>query len=172
MKYSFQAVFESGVFRPPDSSAIKLAEGQRVNVHVNDETVADPLLLATSVFDGLTAEQADEVERLALDRRPWFERNADYVVPDTLLDTDVLSGLMRKRPAVVARAQAYLRHHARLTIAAVTRFEILRGLKARQATTQLANFDLWCAASNVLPIRDAILVSASAIMPTFIDAAC
>lgn len=63
------------------------------------------------------------------------------MTPKTLLDTDVLSGLMRKTPAALDRARLYLADHRQLTISLVTRFEILRGLKAKRATAQLAEFD-------------------------------
>lgn len=55
----------------------------------------------------------------------------------TLLDTDVLSNLMRGNPRAVQRAQHYLKAHQRLTISLVTQFEVLRGLKARHASTKL-----------------------------------
>lgn len=81
--------------------------------------------------------------------------------PQTLLDTDVLSGLMRKTPAALNRARAYLADHRQLTISLVTRFEILRGLKAKCATAQLAAFDSFCANNEVLPITDQIIVRAA-----------
>ena len=42
--------------------------------------------------------------------------------PKTLLDTDVLSGLMRKTPAALSRARAYLAEHRQLTISLITQF--------------------------------------------------
>jgi hypothetical protein len=64
--------------------------------------------------------------------------------PKTLLDTDVLSGVMRMTPTAVNRARTYLPDHRQFTISLVTRFEILRGLKAKRATAQLAAFDAFC----------------------------
>ena len=37
-------------------------------------------------------------------------------VPQVLLDTDILSALMRQDPAVTAKAQAYLADHQRFTL--------------------------------------------------------
>lgn len=79
----------------------------------------------------------------------------------TLLDTDVLSGLMRKTPIALERARSYLDDHRQLTISLVTRFEILRGLKAKRATVQLVAFDSFCENNEVLPITDAVIVRAS-----------
>ena len=81
--------------------------------------------------------------------------------PRTLLDTDVLSGLMRRTPTALCRARSYLADHPRLTISLVTRFEILRGLKAKRATVQLAAFDAFCGNNEVLPITDAVIVRAA-----------
>ena len=81
--------------------------------------------------------------------------------PKTMLDTDVLSGLMRKAPAALKRARTYLTDHRQLTISLITRFEILRGLKAKRATAQLAAFDSFCKSNEVLPITDQIIVRAA-----------
>ncbi len=46
-------------------------------------------------------------------------------------------------------------------ISLVTRFEILRGLKAKRANAQLAAFDSFCMSNEVLPITDQIIVRAA-----------
>ena len=46
-------------------------------------------------------------------------------------------------------------------ISMITRYEILRGLKARRATRQLARFEQRCQQSQVLPLTDAIIVLAA-----------
>jgi len=43
----------------------------------------------------------------------------------------------------------------------ITRYEILRGLKARRATRQLARFEQRCQHSQVLPLTDDIIVQAA-----------
>lgn len=78
-----------------------------------------------------------------------------------LLDTDILSAILRRDPSATARARGYLREHQRLTFSVITRYEILRGLKARNATTQQAAFDRFCAASTLLPLSEAVVVQAS-----------
>jgi len=85
------------------------------------------------------------------------------MAPKTLLDTDVLSRLMRQTPSVVDRARDYLADHSRLSIFLITRFEILRGLKASGATTRLAAFDAFCAANEVLPVDDSVVARAAEI---------
>ncbi len=80
-----------------------------------------------------------------------------------LLDTDVLSAVMRQHPAALVRARAYLAVHHRLTFSIITRYEILRGLHAKNATAQLAAFDQLCNVSTILPLTDAIVMRAATI---------
>ena len=83
--------------------------------------------------------------------------------PKTLVDTDVPSAVMRSVPRALTQARSYLADHPRLTISLITRFEILRGLKAKRATTQLAAVDAFCSKNEVLPLSDSIIVRAAEI---------
>jgi tRNA(fMet)-specific endonuclease VapC len=82
--------------------------------------------------------------------------------PPSLLDTDSLSEIIKGRNASVAqKATEYLMHHGSYTFSLMTRFEILRGLKAKNATAQLTAFDDRCRKSIVLPIDDEVIVRAA-----------
>ncbi len=73
MKQSLEAIYENGVFRPLKS--LKLSEGQQVwlMVETNLEwTPEDMLNLAAQVYQGLSDEQVDEIEQIALNRRNFF----------------------------------------------------------------------------------------------------
>lgn len=83
--------------------------------------------------------------------------------PAVVIDTDILSALMRRHPTASARAKAYLAAHGQFTFSIITRYEILRGLRAKGATKQLAAFDLFCTSNRVLPLKDGIIVRASEI---------
>jgi tRNA(fMet)-specific endonuclease VapC len=74
-----------------------------------------------------------------------------------LLDSDVLSALMKRDAVAVLRAREYLAQHSQLSFSTITRFEILRGLKAKQATSQVGRFELFCGACEILSITDAIV---------------
>ena len=78
-----------------------------------------------------------------------------------LLDTDILSAIMRREPAAIVNAQQYLVAHPQFTISIITRYEILRGLKAKSALVQLAKFEILCASTQILPLTDAIIVRAA-----------
>lgn len=83
-------------------------------------------------------------------------------IPPALLDTDTLSELMRGRnPVIRRRAQEYLATHGRLSFSIITRYEVLRGLKAKGATRQEAAFERRCRLSEVLPLTDPIIVRAA-----------
>ncbi|MGD9632740.1 MAG: type II toxin-antitoxin system VapC family toxin [Pirellulales bacterium] len=73
------------------------------------------------------------------------------MTPATLLDSDVLSALMKRDVAVVQRARTYLTEHAQLSFSSITRYEVLRGLKAKQAVAQLRRFDAFCDTCQILP---------------------
>ena len=81
--------------------------------------------------------------------------------PLSLLDTDILSGLFKKNPDILARASEYLRVHRHLNISHITKYEILKGLKAKKATKQIKLFNQFCAANVVLPITDDVIVKAA-----------
>ena len=80
----------------------------------------------------------------------------------TLLDTDTLSEIMKGvDPHVQGNARRYLTVFHRFTFSIITRYEILRGLKARRATRQMARFEQRCQHSQVLPLTDDIIVQAA-----------
>lgn len=79
----------------------------------------------------------------------------------SLLDTDILSELFKKNPIVSAKAAEYLARHKRFTISDITRYEVLKGLKAKKADKQVRLFNRFCAASIVLPITDDVIVKAA-----------
>ena len=81
--------------------------------------------------------------------------------PKSLLDTDILSAVLRGELKTTAAARAYLDEHGALSFSIITRYEILRGLKAKEATAQLRSFDQLCDASLILPLTDEIVVKAA-----------
>ena len=79
-----------------------------------------------------------------------------------LLDTDTLSEIMRARnESVRRRAAEYLATHRRFTFSIITRYEILRGLRAKGAERQIAAFEARCRESDVLPLTDAVVTRAA-----------
>ena len=60
-------------------------------------------------------------------------------------------------------ARVYLDRWQRFTFSVLTRYEILRGLRAKGAVRQELAFDALCRLSQVLPLTDPIVVRAAAI---------
>lgn len=75
-----------------------------------------------------------------------------------LLDTDILSEVLKQRNIVVAaKALAYLQLHLQFTISSVNRYEVRKGHLAKNAHSSLVRFERFCRLNRVLPITDAIL---------------
>ena len=74
MKQTYEAVFESGVFRLLTPKGLEIPEGQKVRIVV--EIVESPesiLELATQVYDGLSEEEIEEIEEIILGRSNFFK---------------------------------------------------------------------------------------------------
>ena len=83
-------------------------------------------------------------------------------VSPALLDTDALSEVMKGRdPYVSQKADQYLAIHGRFQFSLLTRYEILRGLRAKQAIRQIGLFEQRCQSSQILPLTDEIVVRAA-----------
>lgn len=82
---------------------------------------------------------------------------------ELILDTDILSLLFRNDDAVIECARVYLREHQRLTISIITRYEILRGLKAKDAERQILRFNEFCAANRLIAITEDVIERAAGI---------
>lgn len=81
-----------------------------------------------------------------------------------LLDTVTLSEVIKGRdPEVLRRASDYLSLFGRFQFSIITRYEILRGLKAKDAFRQTERFEEQCRASVVFPLSDEIVVRAAEI---------
>jgi len=72
----------------------------------------------------------------------------------TLLDTDILSEILKQRDDnVLQAARAYLDEWQRFTFSVLTRYEILRGLRAKSAVRQELAFDALCRLSSFDRLR-------------------
>ena len=75
-----------------------------------------------------------------------------------LLDTDALNEVLKQKNAnVVRHAAGYLKQFGQFTISSMTRYELLRGLKEKQAAAQLSRFEVFCQHTLIIPISNDIL---------------
>ena len=76
----------------------------------------------------------------------------------SLLDTDILSEFLKqKNSTVLKNASDYLANFQQFSISAVTRYEVMRGLKDKGALQQLKKFEQFCQHAEVFPITAEIL---------------
>ncbi len=81
----------------------------------------------------------------------------------SLIDTDILSEFFKGNSQVRTRAEEYISEHKRLTISHIQKYEILKGLKAKNAKKQIKAFEMFCDANITLPITDDVIEKASEI---------
>ena len=84
-------------------------------------------------------------------------------ITQAIVDTDILSAVMRKNPVVIPKARAYIEEYGQFKFSIITRYEILRGLKAKGATKQVIALDRFCQKNLILPLTDEIVVRAAEI---------
>lgn len=83
------------------------------------------------------------------------------------LDTDILSEILKQQDQqVVTQAAAYLREHGEFAISGMVQFEIVRGLRATNATAKLAAFDQLCKAMTIYPVTAEVLDRAADLWAT------
>ena len=75
-----------------------------------------------------------------------------------LVDTDILSMFFRGNRIVVSRFEAYLNEHAQINLSIVTYYEIISGLKHRDAQKQLTLFLEFAAQNIILPLTEQSVV--------------
>lgn len=71
-----------------------------------------------------------------------------------LIDTDILSLFFRGQPQVVAHFAAYTREYSKINFSIITYYEILSGLKHRDAQKQLAAFLNFVADNNLMLLTE------------------
>ena len=68
----------------------------------------------------------------------------------SLIDTDILSLFLRGHPTVVTRFKAYTTEYKQINLSILTYYEIVSGLKHRDARKQLASFLDFATQNNVI----------------------
>lgn len=71
-----------------------------------------------------------------------------------LLDTDILSLFFRNHPKVVENCNLYLQEYEQLSFSLITYYEILSGLKHRDAQKQLKNFLAFSKLNQIISLTE------------------
>jgi predicted DNA-binding antitoxin AbrB/MazE fold protein len=73
MRETINAIYENGVFKPYKRPDISDGQSVRLIVESISETPAEDMLeLAAQVYNGLSSQDIDEIEQIALNRRDFF----------------------------------------------------------------------------------------------------
>ncbi|MEH2178635.1 type II toxin-antitoxin system VapC family toxin [Nostoc sp.] len=69
-----------------------------------------------------------------------------------LVDTNILSLFFRDQPLVIENFNAYIKEYGKINISIITYYEIVSGLKHRDAQKQLTSFLEFASNNTVLPL--------------------
>ena len=76
MTRQIEVVYQNGAFHPLEHENLTFEEGQHIKILVEEDAApVDILKLAQQVYDGLSEEDIDAIEEIALDRRHFFGRD-------------------------------------------------------------------------------------------------
>ena len=71
---------------------------------------------------------------------------------EVLIDTDILSMFLRGHKKVKSKFKKYLKYYSTINISIVSYYEILSGLKYKNANKQLESFLELCKVVSIIPI--------------------
>lgn len=75
-----------------------------------------------------------------------------------VLDTDILNEVFKRRNRTVAgHAAAYLQAHSQFTFSAMTRFEMVRGIRHKKSSRLMREFNRLEGQSLIFPVSDEVL---------------
>ena len=80
-----------------------------------------------------------------------------------LLNTDTVSYYMKNYPIVVDKVDAYLQEHGFISISLITYYEVMNGLLYKDARRQLERFNEFVNLNEVIPLDQAIALTAAQI---------
>lgn len=72
MTQTIEAIYQNGMFKPLGPVSKDLSDGEKVKLVVETEEENPIMKLAENFYDGLSEEDIDEIEKIALDRSNFF----------------------------------------------------------------------------------------------------
>ena len=74
MTQTIEAIYQNGMFKPLNPVSEEITDGKKVEITINDKKLSpeEMLELASQVYEGLSEEDIDEIEKIALDRSNFF----------------------------------------------------------------------------------------------------
>lgn len=72
MTQTIEAIYQNGIFKPLNPISEEITEGEKVKLVVKKEEVNPIMKLAENFYEGLSEDDIDEIENIALDRSNFF----------------------------------------------------------------------------------------------------
>lgn len=74
MTQTIEAIYQNGIFKPLQPISEEIEEGERVELTVTEKrpSPSEMLELASRVYEGLSEEDINDIEKIALDRSNFF----------------------------------------------------------------------------------------------------
>lgn len=72
MTQVIEAIYQNGMFKPLSPISESISEGEKVKLVLETEEVNPIMKLAENFYEGISEEDIDEIERIALDRSNFF----------------------------------------------------------------------------------------------------
>lgn len=72
MTQTIEAIYQNGMFKPLNPVSESIIEGAKVKLVMEVEDINPIMKLAENFYEGLSEEDVDEIERIALDRSNFF----------------------------------------------------------------------------------------------------
>ncbi len=72
MTQTIEAIYQNGMFKPLSPVSEEFSEGKKVRLVVETEEENPIMRLADNFYEGLSEEDIDEIEKIALDRSNFF----------------------------------------------------------------------------------------------------
>ena len=71
---TIEAIYQNGMFKPLKPMSEEIEEGETVEIIIREKRLSpdEMLELAGKVYEGLSEEDVNEIERIALDRSNFF----------------------------------------------------------------------------------------------------
>ncbi len=72
MTQIIEAIYQNGIFKPLNPVSDSISEGEKVKLVVEIEEANPIMKLAENFYEGLSEDDIDEIEKIALDRSNFF----------------------------------------------------------------------------------------------------
>lgn len=73
MTQTIEAIYQNGMFKPLNPISELISEGEKVKLVLETEEKENPIMkLAENFYEGLSEQDIDEIEKIALDRSNFF----------------------------------------------------------------------------------------------------